>query len=57
MALPTNRIKNIKLPNNTTYTIVPEMLQNNGHSAELPTLSADSTIALTSDMPQIKRFI
>jgi len=51
MALPSNRIKKIKLPNNTSYDIVPEMLGKNGFSAELPTLIQNSTIALTSDLP------
>lgn len=44
MPLPENRIKKIKLPNNTIYTIVPEMLQNNGYSAELPELNSDDEI-------------
>lgn len=50
MALPTNKIKKIQT-GGTTYDIVPEMLQNNGFSAELPTLTQNSTIALTSDIP------
>lgn len=48
--LPENRIKKIKLPNNTEYTIVPEILQNSGYQVSLPTLTEDSTIALTSDL-------
>lgn len=51
MALPLNRIKKIKLNDNTTYDIVPESLEKNGHQAALPDLSKDSTIALTSDLP------
>ena len=51
MALPTNKIKQVKLPDNTVYQIVPEMLGKNGYSAELPTLTANSTIALTSNIP------
>lgn len=47
MALPENRIKKIKLPNNTEYTIVPEQLQSNGHSLSVPTLSDDDTIVTT----------
>ncbi len=42
--LPANRIKKIKLPNNTEYTIVPEILQNNGFQATLPTLTADDVL-------------
>ena len=51
MALPTNKIKKIKLPNSTeAYEIIPERLQNNGFEASLPTLSTNSTIALKSDV-------
>ena len=51
MALPTNKIKKIKLPNSTeAYEIIPERLQNNGFEASLPTLSTNSTIALKSDI-------
>ena len=46
--LPTNRIKKVKLPNNTEYTIAPEILQNSGYQASLPTLSADDTLVTTS---------
>ena len=54
MALPTNKIKKIKLPNSTeAYEIIPERLQNNGFEASLPTLSTNSTIALKSDVPDI----
>lgn len=49
--LPENRIKKIKLPNNTEYTIAPEILQSNGFQASLPELTEDSIIALTSDIP------
>ena len=51
MALPLKRIKKIKLNDNTTYDIVPESLEKNGHQAALPDLSVDSTIAMTSDLP------
>ena len=52
MALPTNKIKKIKLPNSTeAYEIIPERLQNNGFEASLPTLSTNSIIALKSDIP------
>lgn len=54
MALPNKKIKQIQLPGDIsgskTYEIIPERLGKNGHSAELPTLSSDSTIALTSDL-------
>ena len=51
MALPTNKIKKIKLPNSTeAYEIIPERLQNNGFEASLPVLSTNSTIALKSDV-------
>ena len=46
MSLPSNKLKKIAT-GGTTYDIVPEMLQNNGHAAELPTLSADVTLATT----------
>lgn len=55
MALPSKKIKNIKLPGDVdgskTYEIVPEMLGKGGYSAELPTLTENSTIALTTDIP------
>lgn len=57
MALPTNRIKKIKLPNNTEYEIVPERLGKDGFEAALPTLNEDSIIALKTDLPQVKRYI
>ena len=50
MALPSNKIKKINT-GGTTYDIVPEMLQNNGYSAELPTLSANDTL-ITSKTAQ-----
>lgn len=61
MSLPSDRIKQINLPNlssngtvlgTTTYDIVPEMLGKNGFAAELPSLEANATIALTSDLSQ-----
>lgn len=51
MALPTNKIKKINPDGVTDYEIIPERLQNNGYEAVLPTLTADSTIALTSNLP------
>jgi len=53
MALPTNKIKKINPDGVTDYEIIPERLQNNGYEAVLPTLTADSTIALTSQIPDI----
>lgn len=55
MSLPEKRIKKIALPGDiegsNTYEIVPDKLGNNGFSADLPILEADSTIALTKDIP------
>lgn len=47
MALPTNRIKKVKLPDNTEYDIVPTMLQDGttNYKLSVPALSADDTIA------------
>ena len=57
MSLPEKRIKKITLPGDVsgskTYEIVPEKLGKNSHSAELPTLTEDSTIALTKDLPHL----
>lgn len=50
MALPTNRIKKVKLPNGSVYTIVPELLQNSGYALNAPTLTADTTIATIDDL-------
>lgn len=50
MALPSNRIKKVKLNGSTTYEIVPESLAKNGHQASLPNLSADATLATTADL-------
>ena len=50
MALPAKRIKKIKTPDEEVYDIVPEMLGKDGYSAELPTLTANSTIALSGDV-------
>lgn len=59
MPLPTNKIKKVKLPNNTEYEIIPSTLQDGTTTNKLsvPTLTKDSTIALTSDLPQVKRYI
>ena len=50
MALPEKRIKSVTPPDNQTYEIVPEMLGKDGFSAELPTLTKNSTIALIDDI-------
>ena len=53
MALPTNRIKKIKLPNNTEYEIIPGKLQGTNsagttsYQVSVPTLSSDDTIVTT----------
>lgn len=59
MPLPTNKIKKVKLPNNTEYEIIPSTLQDGTTTNKLsvPTLTADSTVAITSDLPQVKRYI
>ena len=48
MALPNNRIKQIKLPDGNTYDVVPSILSDGTTSYALsaPTLTSDSTIAL-----------
>ena len=51
MADLTKALKQIKIDSSTTLDIVPEKLQNSGYTASLPTLTADSTLALTSDIP------
>ena len=52
MALPTNKISKVKLPNNTQYDIIPSMLRDGttNYKLSVPTLSADSTIALSSQI-------
>ena len=62
MGLPTNRIKNINITEtieqeqvNTSYSIVPEMLGKNGYSAELPTLTGNTTLVISSDIANIKK--
>ena len=47
MALPEKKIKSVTTPDNQVYDIVPEMLQNNGFAANVPSLTADSTLVLT----------
>ena len=56
MALPQKRIKHINLPKvvegqpvDDQYEVVPEMLGKNGYSAELPTLTGNATIAISTD--------
>ena len=48
MALPENRIKKIKLPDNTEYEIVPEKLQRNSYEVSIPWITQDSQIKLKS---------
>ncbi len=54
MALPTKRIKKIKLPGDVdgsqTYDVVPSMMQDGSTSykAELPTLTKDETISVST---------
>ena len=62
MALPQDRIKVISIPEvvneeqvSKPYTIVPEMLGKNGYSAELPTLTANTTIVIASDIVNIEK--
>jgi len=62
MGLPTNRIKNINITEtveqeqvNTSYSIVPEMLGKNGYSAELPTLTGNTTLVISSDIANIEK--
>ncbi len=58
MSLPSDRIKKINIPviqngvqtSTKEYDIVPEMLGKDGYSAELPTLTKNSTLALTDDL-------
>ena len=52
MALPSNKIKNVQTTDNTVYEIIPSRLQSNGYEAALPTLTANSIIALTSNTLQ-----
>ena len=62
MGLPTNRIKNINITEtveqeqvSTSYSIVPEMLGKNGYSAELPTLTGNTTLVISSDIANIEK--
>ena len=52
MALPSNKIRKIQTPDSIEYDIIPSILQDGTTSYKLsvPTLSVDSTIALTSDI-------
>lgn len=49
MALP-NNIKQVKLPNNSVYEIIPERLKNGTYQASLPTLTADVILATTANL-------
>lgn len=57
MGLPDKRIKKITLPGDVegsrTYEVIPERLGKDGHSVGLPNLTADATLALTSDLQDI----
>ena len=55
MALPTNKITKIKLPNNTEYEIIPKTLRDGSTNYKLsvPTLTADDKVAVTSTTPVI----
>lgn len=62
MALPNKHIKNINLPKQVegqtvedVYEVVPEMLTKNGYAAELPTLSANTTLVVASDIVNIEK--
>lgn len=48
-----NQISKLKIANGDTYEIVPEKLQSNGYTVAPPTVSKDSTLALTSDIPSL----
>ena len=48
MALPAKKIKQVKLPNNDIYQIVPEMLSDGTYAVELPALTQDDTFVLSS---------
>lgn len=54
MALPTNKIKKIKLTSNTEYDIVPSILQDGSTTNKLsvPTLSADNDEVVTTKIEQ-----
>lgn len=55
MALPTNKITKIKLPNNTEYEIIPKTLRDGTTTYKLsvPTLTTDDTVSVTSNTPII----
>ena len=55
MALPTNKITKIKLPNNTEYEIIPKTLRDGStnYKVSVPTLTADDIVAVTSTTPII----
>ena len=62
MALPSKRIKNISIPvtveqttEQESYEIVPERLGKNGYAAELPTLTANTTLVVASDIVNIEK--
>lgn len=54
MSLPTNKIKKVKLPNNTEYDIVPSMLQDGTTTNKLsvPTLTQDNDEVVTTKTNQ-----
>ena len=57
--LPEKKISKIKVDSNNTYDIIPTMLQDGttNNKLSVPTLTEDSTVALTKDLPEVKRFI
>lgn len=52
MALPTNRIRKIKLPDDNIYDIVPSTLTDGttSYALTVPTLTSDSTIAIDANV-------
>lgn len=62
MALPQKHIKTINLPKQVegqtvedAYEVVPEMLTKNGYAAELPALTGNATLVITSDLTNIEK--
>ena len=50
MAKPSGSMKTIRTTDGTDHEIIPDRLGNNGYVATPPTLSADSTLALSTDI-------
>ena len=56
MSKPSGSIKQVHLPTDATgvnHDIIPDAVGNGNYKASCPTLSADATLALTSDLPNI----